>query len=51
MAIIGMHALMYSKKAQATREFFRDVLRFPAVSLHAIDPPSFRRADPCADVR
>lgn len=31
MAIIGMHALMYSKKDQATREFFRDVLGFPAV--------------------
>jgi catechol 2,3-dioxygenase-like lactoylglutathione lyase family enzyme len=31
MAIIGIHALMYSKKDQATREFFRDVLGFPAV--------------------
>src|SRR5881396_366233 len=31
MAIIGMHALMYSKKDEATREFFRDVLCFPAV--------------------
>jgi catechol 2,3-dioxygenase-like lactoylglutathione lyase family enzyme len=26
MAIIGMHALMYSKKAEDTRAFFRDVL-------------------------
>lgn len=31
MAIIGMHALMYSKKDEATRLFFRDVLGFPAV--------------------
>jgi catechol 2,3-dioxygenase-like lactoylglutathione lyase family enzyme len=31
MAIIGMHALMYSKKDEATRQFFRDVLGFPAV--------------------
>jgi catechol 2,3-dioxygenase-like lactoylglutathione lyase family enzyme len=31
MAILGMHALMYSKKDEATREFFRDVLGFPAV--------------------
>jgi catechol 2,3-dioxygenase-like lactoylglutathione lyase family enzyme len=31
MAIIGMHALMYSKKDEATRAFFRDVLGFPSV--------------------
>jgi catechol 2,3-dioxygenase-like lactoylglutathione lyase family enzyme len=31
MAIIGMHALIYSKKDEATRQFFRDVLGFPAV--------------------
>jgi predicted enzyme related to lactoylglutathione lyase len=31
VAIIGMHALMYSKKDEATRRFFRDVLGFPAV--------------------
>ena len=31
MAITGMHALMYSKKADATRAFFRDVLGFPSV--------------------
>lgn len=31
MAIIGMHALMYSKKAEATRAFLRDVLGFRAV--------------------
>ena len=24
-----MHAIIYSKKAEATREFFRDVLGFP----------------------
>ena len=31
MAIIGMHALIYSKQDEATRAFFRDVLGFPAV--------------------
>lgn len=31
MAIIGMHALIYSKRDEATRQFFRDVLGFPAV--------------------
>jgi catechol 2,3-dioxygenase-like lactoylglutathione lyase family enzyme len=31
VAIIGMHALMYSKKDEATRAFFRDVLGFPSV--------------------
>ena len=31
MAIIGLHALMYSKKDDATRTFFRDVLGFPSV--------------------
>ena len=31
MAIIGMHALMYSKEDEATRRSFRDVLEFPAV--------------------
>jgi len=31
MAIIGMHALMYSKKAEETRAFLRDVLGFRAV--------------------
>jgi catechol 2,3-dioxygenase-like lactoylglutathione lyase family enzyme len=31
MAIIGMHALMYSKKAEETRAFFRDVLGLPFV--------------------
>jgi len=31
MAIIGMHTLIYSKKDDATRQFFRDVLGFPAV--------------------
>ena len=31
MAIIGMHAIIYSKKDDATREFFRDVLGFPSV--------------------
>jgi catechol 2,3-dioxygenase-like lactoylglutathione lyase family enzyme len=31
MAIIGVHALMYSKEAEATRRFFRDALGFPAV--------------------
>jgi len=31
VAIIGMHALIYSKEDDATRRFFRDVLGFPAV--------------------
>jgi len=31
MAIIGLHALMYSKRDEATRAFFRDVLGFPSV--------------------
>jgi len=31
MAIIGMHALIYSKKDEETRAFFRDVLGFPSV--------------------
>ena len=31
MAIIGLHALMYSSKDEETRRFFRDVLGFPSV--------------------
>jgi catechol 2,3-dioxygenase-like lactoylglutathione lyase family enzyme len=31
MAIIGMHALLYSKKADETRAFFREILGFPSV--------------------
>lgn len=31
MAIIGLHAIVYSKKDEATRKFFRDVLGFPSV--------------------
>jgi catechol 2,3-dioxygenase-like lactoylglutathione lyase family enzyme len=31
MAIIGVHALMYSRKAEETRAFFRDVLGFASV--------------------
>ncbi len=31
MAIIGLHALIYSRKDEATRIFFRDVLGFPSV--------------------
>ena len=33
MAIIGLHALMYSKQGEATRRFFRDVLGFPSVDV------------------
>jgi catechol 2,3-dioxygenase-like lactoylglutathione lyase family enzyme len=33
VAIIGMHALIYSKKDEETRRFFRDVLGFPAVDV------------------
>src|SRR5262245_18294178 len=31
MAIVGMHALIYSKKADETRAFVRDVLGFKSV--------------------
>ncbi len=31
MAIIGMHAILYSKKADETRKFFSDVLGLPSV--------------------
>ena len=31
MAIIGLHAILYSKKADETRAFFRDVLNLPSV--------------------
>ena len=31
MAIIGLHAIMYTKKDEATRKFFADVLGFPSV--------------------
>ena len=29
--IFGVHTILYSKKAEAVRAFFRDVLRFPSV--------------------
>jgi hypothetical protein len=29
--IFGMHTILYSKKADAVRAFFRDVLKFPSV--------------------
>lgn len=31
MAIVGLHAILYSKKDDATRRFFRDVLGWPSV--------------------
>jgi len=31
MAIIGLHAILYSKKAEETRKFVRDVLGWPSV--------------------
>ena len=31
MGIIGVHALIYSFDAEADRNFFRDVLKFPHV--------------------
>ena len=31
MAIIGLHAILYSKKDDATRTFFKDVLGMPSV--------------------
>jgi hypothetical protein len=33
VAIIGMHALMYSKKDRETREFLRDVLGFSSLDV------------------
>ena len=33
MAIIGMHALIYSNKAEETRRFFSDVLGFSSVDV------------------
>jgi catechol 2,3-dioxygenase-like lactoylglutathione lyase family enzyme len=54
MAIIGMHAIVYSKKAEATREFFRDVLGFPSVDagrgwLIFAAPPSEIAVHPAED--
>ena len=31
MAITGLHAILYSKKDEATRTFFKDVLGWPSV--------------------
>jgi predicted enzyme related to lactoylglutathione lyase len=31
MAIIGLHAIMYTKQDEATRKFFADILGFPSV--------------------
>ena len=31
MAVIGLHAIMYSKKADETRRFVKDVLGWPSV--------------------
>jgi len=33
--IIGAHSIIYSKDPEADRAFFRDVLRFPFVDVHA----------------
>lgn len=32
MAIVGMDAIMYSRQAEATREFLRDVLGWSSVN-------------------
>jgi predicted enzyme related to lactoylglutathione lyase len=31
--ITGVHAILYAKKAEATRKFFKDVLRLPSVDV------------------
>jgi len=31
--ISGAHAIIYSKNAEADREFFRDVLKFPHIDI------------------
>jgi len=31
--ITGVHAILYAKKAEATRKFFRDVLEMPSVDV------------------
>jgi catechol 2,3-dioxygenase-like lactoylglutathione lyase family enzyme len=54
MPIVGMHVLVYSKEAEATREFFRDVLGFPAVDagdgwLILAAPPTELAVHPAAD--
>ena len=54
MSIIGMHAILYSKKADATRAFFRDVLGFPSVDagqgwLIFAAPPSELAVHPTED--
>lgn len=54
MAIIGMHALIYSKQDDATRAFFRDVLGFPSIDvgrgwLIFAAPPSELAVHPAED--
>lgn len=54
MAIIGMHALIYSKQDEATRAFFRDVLGFSSVDvgrgwLIFAAPPSELAVHPAED--
>lgn len=54
MAILGMHALIYSKKADETRRFFQDVLQFSSVDagrgwLIFATPPSELAVHPAED--
>jgi len=54
VAIIGMHALIYSKQDEATRAFFRDVLSFSSVDvgrgwLIFAAPPSELAVHPAED--
>jgi len=54
VAIIGMHALIYSKQDEATRAFFRDVLGFSSVDvgrgwLIFAAPPSELAVHPAED--
>ena len=55
MPIIGLHAILYSKKAEATRAFFRDVLGFPSVDagqgwLIFAAPPAELAVHPAEDI-
>jgi predicted enzyme related to lactoylglutathione lyase len=54
VAIIGLHTILYSKKDDATRKFFKDVLGWPSVDagrgwLIFQSPPAELAVHPSAD--
>ena len=54
MAITGLHAILYSKKDDATRKFFKDVLDWPSVDagrgwLIFQSPPAEVAVHPCEE--